>query len=155
MAVGMREVAGPEEKKALRGGCVCGAITFEVIDAFRYSMNCHCFDCRKATGSAFKPFAGIERSKLSITKGEEEQLLFGDENGHDVRCRSCGSLLFSVVQEGAFVHVALGSLIDAPSMRPTAHIFVSERAPWFEITDGLPQFPGHMTHSVQPKDSAL
>ena len=34
----------------------------------------------------------------------------------------------------------LGALTDAPSMRPTKHIWVSEKAPWFEITDELPQF---------------
>jgi hypothetical protein len=34
----------------------------------------------------------------------------------------------------------MGSLIDTPSIRPTAHIFVGSKAPWFEITDGLPQF---------------
>ncbi len=57
--------------------------------------------------------------------------------------RSCGSLLFSVVREGAFVHVAMGSLADAPSARPTAHIFVASTAPWFEITDELPQFEAY------------
>jgi hypothetical protein len=44
------------------------------------------------------------------------------------------------VRDGAYVHVALGSLVDAPSLRPTAHIFVGSKAPWFEITDDLPQF---------------
>ena len=55
----------------------------------------------------------------------------------------CGSLLFSVVRDGAFVHVAMGSLVDAPSIRPTEHIFVGSKAPWFEITDDLPQFQEH------------
>jgi hypothetical protein len=41
------------------------------------------------------------------------------------------------------VHVALGSLVDAPSIRPMAHIFVGSKAPWFEITDELPQFEEH------------
>jgi hypothetical protein len=45
-----------------------------------------------------------------------------------------------VVGDGAFVHVALGSLVDAPAIRPTKHIFVGSKAAWFEITDDLPQF---------------
>jgi hypothetical protein len=49
------------------------------------------------------------------------------------------------VREGAYVHVALGSLVDAPSIRPTAHIFVGSKAPWFEITDNLPQFDEYAT----------
>ena len=59
---------------------------------------------------------------------------------NDTRCGVCGSFLFSVVRDGTFVHVAMGSLVDAPSIRPTEHIFVGSKAPWFEITDDLPQF---------------
>ena len=39
-----------------------------------------------------------------------------------------------------YVHVGMGSLVDTPSIRPTAHIFVGSKAHWFEITDDLPQF---------------
>jgi hypothetical protein len=51
----------------------------------------------------------------------------------------CGSLLYSVVRDGEYVHVALGSLADEPSIRPDHHIFVGSKAPWFEITDDLAQ----------------
>jgi len=37
------------------------------------------------------------------------------------------------------VHVALGSLVDEPTIRPSEHIFAGSKAPWFEITDDLPQ----------------
>jgi hypothetical protein len=43
------------------------------------------------------------------------------------------------VRDGAYVHVALGSLVDTPAIRPTEHIYVGSKAPWFEITDDLPQ----------------
>jgi hypothetical protein len=43
------------------------------------------------------------------------------------------------VRDGAYVHVALGSLVDPPTIRPTRHIYVASKAPWFEITDDLPQ----------------
>ena len=124
----------------LAGKCECGAVRYRVADEFRYAANCHCSRCRAATGSAFKPFAGIEREKLELTDGGDALLVHGEEDLNDTRCRLCGSLLFSVVREGAYVHVALGSLVDAPSIRPTEHIFVGSKAPWFEITDDLPQF---------------
>ncbi len=124
----------------LAGKCECGAVRYRVADEFRYAANCHCSRCRAATGSAFKPFAGIEREKLELTDGGDSLLVRGGEDLNDTRCRLCGSLLFSVVRDGAYVHVALGSLVDAPSIRPTQHIFVGSKAPWFEITDDLPQF---------------
>jgi hypothetical protein len=125
--------------RPLVGACECGAVRYEVADEFSYAANCHCSRCRAATGTAFKAFAGIERRKLAITTGHDTLLIFGEENDNDTRCGVCGSLLFSVVRDGAFVHVAMGSLVDAPSTRPTEHIFVGSKAPWFEITDALPQ----------------
>jgi len=130
--------------RMLGGRCFCGAATYTVADEFRYALNCHCSQCRRTTGSAFKPFAGIERSKLRITRGAETLLIVGEENGNDTHCGICGSLLFSVVRDGAFVHVTLGTLVDAPSIRPSAHIFVGSKAPWFSITDGLPQYDEHV-----------
>jgi hypothetical protein len=129
--------------RVLVGACGCGTVRYRVANEFLYASNCHCSRCRAATGSAFKPFAGIEREKLEITDGMDALLVFGEDDLNDTRCGVCGSLLFSVVRDGAYVHVAMGSLADAPSTRPTKHIFVGSKAPWFEITDKLPQFEEH------------
>jgi hypothetical protein len=131
------------DERVLLGKCECGEVRYRVADAFRYAANCHCSRCRAATGSAFKAFAGIEREKLEITNGRETLLIVGEADSNDTRCAACGSLLFSVVRDGTYVHVAMGSLADAPSIRPTSHIFVGSKAPWFEITDDLPQFEEH------------
>jgi hypothetical protein len=128
-----------ESTRVLAGKCRCGAVRYEVADAFLYAANCHCSECRAATGSAFKAFAGIEREKLTITEGVGELAVFGEEDLNDTRCGACGSFLFSVVRDGAYVHVAMGSLVDAPTIRPTQHIYVGSKAAWFEITDDLPQ----------------
>jgi hypothetical protein len=133
--------------RTLTGQCFCGAVAYTVADEFAYAANCHCGNCRRTTGSAFKPFAGIAREKLSFARGEAELLIHGDAQGNDTHCGRCGSLLYSVVREGAYVHVALGTLVDAPSIRPTHHIFVGSKAPWFTITDDLPQFEGHATRA--------
>jgi hypothetical protein len=129
----------------LHGKCYCGAVQYAVTDEFLYAANCHCSSCRRTTGSAFKPFAGIERQKLALTQGEADLMIFGEEEGNNTHCRRCGSLLYSVVRGGAFVHVAMGTLVDAPTIRPTHHIFVGSKAPWFAITDDLPQYQEHAT----------
>jgi len=131
------------EARLLAGRCECGSVRYRVADAFLYAMNCHCSRCRAATGSAFKAFAGIQRERLELTDGADGLLVVGEETLNDTRCASCGSLLFSVVRDGAYVHVALGSLVDPPTIRPQAHIFVGSKAPWHEITDDLPRFEEH------------
>jgi len=131
------------KRRPLEGRCACGTVRYRVADAFRYAANCHCGDCRRTTGAAFKPFAGIERDQLALSEGAEALMIVGDDGANNTHCRLCGSLLYSVVREGAFVHVAMGTLIDDPTVRPTHHIFVGSKAPWFAITDDLPQYAAH------------
>ena len=130
--------------KTLTGKCFCGAVQYAVADEFRYAMNCHCSNCRRTTGSAFKPFAGIEREKFAVTQGKDGLLIYGGDKAHDAHCGKCGSLLYSVVRDGAWVHVTMGTLVDDPAIRPSRHIFVGSKAPWHEITDDLPQYRGHI-----------
>jgi hypothetical protein len=49
-------------------------------------MNCHCSNCRRATGSAVKPLAGIERGKLTVAEGGDKLLMHGDDAVNDTHC---------------------------------------------------------------------
>jgi hypothetical protein len=126
--------------RKLSGCCLCGAVKYAVLDEFEYAANCHCSLCRRATGSAFKPFGGIQRAKLELVGGRDALMIHGEENAaHDVHCGRCGSFLYSVVREGTYVHVTLGTMIDEPTIKPSMHIFVGSKARWYQITDDLPQ----------------
>jgi hypothetical protein len=128
----------------LLGRCACKAVEYQVADEFHYAAYCHCSFCRARTGSAYSTFAGIEYGKIAFTKGRELLKAAGDPEGsHDLFCSQCGSTLMAVFTERQFTHVQMGTLVDAPSVRPRHHIFVGSRAPWDQITDGLPQYEGH------------
>jgi hypothetical protein len=86
--------------RRLSGRCFCGAVGYEVADEFEYSAYCHCSNCRRTTGSAFKPFAGIRRAKFKLIRGDTDPLVYGEESGNDTHCKFCGSLVFSVVRDG-------------------------------------------------------
>jgi hypothetical protein len=127
----------------LRGSCLCGTVGYEVEDDFAAAFYCHCSRCRRATGSAFKPMASIRTGKLQLTQGEAFLMLYGKATEtHDVHCRRCGSFLYSVIADNGNTHVAMGTLIDPPSVRPSFHMFVASKATWYDITDDLPQFDG-------------
>ncbi|QDZ10601.1 GFA family protein [Devosia ginsengisoli] len=127
----------------ISGTCLCGAVRYEVPDEFHAAFNCHCSRCRRATGSAFKPMAAIVFDKIRLVQGQDALLVYGEPPGsHDVHCRHCGSFLYSYIAENGNGHVAMGTMVDTPSIRPQFHMFVGSKAPWFEITDGLPQFEG-------------
>lgn len=141
----------PTKSRMLAGSCQCGSVTYEVADEFEFAVNCHCSICRRATGAAFKPIAGIARHKLRVTRGKDSIQIFDAATWHDERCKLCGSFLLAVVREGTFVHLAMGTLLDDPTIRPTAHVFVGSKAPWFTITDDLPQYDEHIVSDQKTK----
>lgn len=125
----------------LRGRCSCDAVAYEVADEFVAAFNCHCSNCRATTGSAFLPWGEIEREKFTVTKGRESLTTLGDADAiHAARCGACGSLVYWTAREGAYVRVPYGTLADEPTLKPTAHMFVGSKAPWYEILDDLPQY---------------
>jgi hypothetical protein len=75
-------------------------VSYEVSDQFVAAFNCHCSNCRAATGSAFLPWGEIEREKLKVTKGAGSLMVSGDADAdYAMRCRSCGSLLYWTVHD--------------------------------------------------------
>src|SRR2546429_9828922 len=69
---------GISTMESLSGKCYCGAVQYRVADEFLYAANCHCSNCRRTTCSAFKPFGGIERTKLELTHGAYTLLVSGE-----------------------------------------------------------------------------
>lgn len=125
--------------RRLTGSCLCGAVRYRVKDEFVYALICHCSQCRRATGSAFKPFGGIQKEKLELVAGKRSLLRYGGDVAHDVHCRKCGSLLYSWFRDSPYVHVTYGTLTEQPTLEPTAHIYVGSKASWDRILDDLPQ----------------
>jgi hypothetical protein len=79
---------------APRGRRACNAVAYELSDEFVAALNCHCSNCRGATGSAFLPWGEIERAKLRVTNSPGSLMVIGDAGAnHAMRCGECGSLL--------------------------------------------------------------
>jgi hypothetical protein len=126
----------------LKGRCGCRTVEYEVSDEFLVAFACHCSNCRATTGSAFLPWGEIEQEKFAVTKGTPSLTAVGDESAdHEIRCGACWSLVYwtRTTPEGAYVRVPYGTLIDEPTLKPMAHMFVGSKAPWYEILDDLPQ----------------
>jgi hypothetical protein len=129
--------------ETLRGSCLCGAIQYEVPDNFLYAAYCHCSECRRFSGSAFSALGGLPVNQLQIKSGQDSIKYFRKtEESNMAFCERCGSSLFTEKTSKGLIHLRLGTLMDSPSLKPQAHVLVGSKAPWFEITDDLPQFEG-------------
>ncbi|HXO90095.1 MAG TPA: GFA family protein [Stellaceae bacterium] len=136
----------------LRASCLCGGVKFEISGPLSPPSNCHCSMCRKQQGAAFRSRARVRQSDLKWVQGED-LVSFYESTPGTFRgfCTVCGSPIVnkfdarskSAAYRPAAVSeygIALATLDDDPGVRPLAHIFVASKAPWFEITDDLPQF---------------
>ena len=150
------EEEGPqtlEEAGLLNGQCSCGEVRFTVENAFEYAFFCHCSRCRLRTGSMFAAIAGIDIDKVEVTTGADRLLIEGEcADGYGARCRSCHSFLFAAVRERKYMHVSLGTILDIPSRLPDHHIYVGSKAPWYQITDSLPQYE-ELPQKQDPEDA--
>ena len=128
----------------LTGGCLCGAVRFEVTEPLVSSGYCHCTRCQRRTGTAASPGARIAPGSLRVLSGEEHIKAFEPEEGFaKVFCGACGSSLWSRSQEDPNIFsIRLGAFDDDPGIRPTYRQFVAYAAPWEPIPDdGLERFP--------------
>ncbi len=128
----------------LTGGCLCGAVRFEVTDPLVSSGYCHCTRCQRRTGTAASPGARIAPGSLRVLTGEEHIRAYEPEEGFaKVFCTACGSSLWSRSQEDPdVISIRLGAFDGDPGIRPTYRQFVAYAAPWEAIPDdGLERFP--------------
>ena len=129
---------------SIAGSCLCGEVRFELTREPVWAVNCHCSRCRKTSGTAFASNLFVPYDALRYTQGEDHLRSYKPpeaERFTHVFCNRCGSTLPFASATRGVVGVPMGSLDGNPRYSPRAHIHVESRAPWFEITDGLPQHP--------------
>jgi hypothetical protein len=127
----------------LTGHCLCGEVRYEISERPVAMMYCHCEECRRATGSSLNTSLFVRRENFRIVAGEEF-VSSHETSPQNLRhfCSGCGSPLFKYFPAPAgLMTVRAGTLDGDPGVRPAGHIWVSEKAPWYEINDGLPQHP--------------
>ena len=131
--------------KTLNGSCLCGAVRFEITSPVLSMGNCHCAMCRKQHGTAFSTYCQIEKSGLQILEGESHIQSYASSDSAERRfCASCGTkLTFTYHEAPDRIWIAAGALDDDPGMTPEYHIFVGSKAPWYEISDEVPQHQGY------------
>ena len=130
-----------------KGGCLCGKVRFEITGPIHNIVYCHCSQCRKAQGSAFATNGIVKDSEFTILSGNETLTGYESTPGQTKYfCKICGSpILSKSVSKPGQVRVRLGTIESDITERPMAHIFVTSKANWEEITGDLPQYDEYET----------
>ena len=129
----------------LKGSCACGRVRYEIRGELLGPVTyCHCWRCRKHSGSSFGTTAGVNASDLSLLAGEELLSSWESSPGvHRFFAGCCGSPIYKRHDDApAVLGFRLGTLDSDPLKKAELHFMVGSKAPWVELDDSLPQERG-------------
>jgi hypothetical protein len=125
------------------GGCLCGAVTYEVRGPLRDVLTCRCVECRRWSGHVFAATTA-RREHLALVESRGLRWIASPESeSHAERgfCCECGSSLFWDAPGRETVCIAAGSLDEPTGLRLIGHVYVSQTADYDELPeDGLPRY---------------
>ena len=130
------------EGSPITGGCLCGAVRYE-ISAPAIDVNyCHCRMCQRFTGGQIVAGAFFPIEAFRFTQGDLKYYRSSPiaERGF---CADCGSSvvyksLVKVLRPDMY-WVLLGSLDNPENFVPTMHFGIESQVPWFDVHDDLPR----------------
>lgn len=135
--------SAPVVSDTLSGSCLCGDVAFAIDEAPTKVVNCHCTRCQRSRGTAHATNVFVRQENLRWLRGADRLATYKLPEAQlftTTFCSRCGSLLPSLFEGIKRYNVPVGSLDQPLDARPALHIHVGTRAPWFDITDLLPQF---------------
>jgi hypothetical protein len=128
---------------AVQGGCLCGAVRFELTVPPISAGYCHCTRCQRRTGTGFSISAFIDQSGLRWLQGEDHiKGWFPPSDGAEkCFCGDCGAHLYSRSRDGSRIGIRMGAFDSDPGVRPSSRQFVAYAVDWEQVpADGLPRF---------------
>lgn len=128
-------------ERASAGGCLCGAVRYEVRGPLRAVIACHCRQCQRSSGH-FVAATAARRRDLHLSGEENLSWYRSSARAERAFCRRCGSNLFWRRRDDETVSIMAGTLDRPTGLRLSEHIFTESAGDYYEITDGLPRRPG-------------
>ena len=131
------------------GGCACGAVRYTCSGAPKLSLNCHCRDCQRLSGSAYLAAVIVDRTMFHFTQGIPTYYAVTAANGMTKRqgfCARCGAPVVVMLDERPhIIAIAVGSLDDPEMYRPLADMWVASAQPWDYMDPAVLKYP-HAYH---------
>lgn len=120
------------------GGCLCGAVRYQIAGHLRAVVLCHCTQCRRSTGHFMAATAARHRD-FRLIEATELRWYVSSDCARRGFCARCGSTLFWQGEGRDYVSIAAGTLDGATGLTSAYHIFVADKGDYYAIDDGLPQ----------------
>lgn len=132
----------PMAENKYTGGCMCGAIRYELNCETPWSTYCHCESCRRHTGAPVTVLvAGLPEYVTWLTG---TRALYESSPGrHRGFCKDCGcSLTWEAEVNGSWLGLHISTFDNPEMLPPVDHVFCDDAISWVELKDELPRFKG-------------
>ena len=130
--------------EVLAGGCLCGAVRYEVAPPFTRTSICHCSMCRKAAGAPYMSFLTLPRVQFRLTAGAPTTFRSSDR-AERAFCVRCGTALLYDELGANYLDVASATLDSPGSAQPSDQIFAADAISWVHSVPALPSYPRNRT----------
>ena len=121
------------------GGCLCGAVRYEVQGPLRDVINCHCTMCQRLHG-AFGAHSKAKKANIRIVEDEGLTWYATSDTARRGFCRKCGSHLFWEPAAQDATGIVAGTLDPPSGLKTMGHIFTGEKCDFTDLSDELPKF---------------
>jgi hypothetical protein len=122
----------------LDGGCLCGAIRYQLSAKPIDAGYCHCRLCQRSSGAPVLAWATFAVTDFSYTRGVPN-IYHSSPQGLREFCGGCGTQLVFRRPSATTIDVTMASLDDTAAITPEYHIWTTSRIAWFETHDELPR----------------
>jgi hypothetical protein len=123
------------------GGCLCGAVRYQLTGAPRSSNVCYCTQCQRQSGGAMPAFVAYPLDSFRLVAGEPARYRASDFATREF-CARCGSSLFWRRDGADELDVFLGTLDDPSPMPPPVYqLWTMHRAPWVPAMPDIEAYP--------------
>jgi hypothetical protein len=120
----------------VRGGCLCGAVRFEVRATHRDGYFCHCRMCQLAFGNTRAALVSVRKVEVSWTTKPPEYF-FSSSFARRGFCSRCGTPLSFEYLSSENMDLTIGSLDTPAAFTPIAHFAVESRIANWHATGEL------------------
>ena len=126
---------------SLTGGCMCGAVRYELTSEPFDCGWCHCRTCQLNSGAPAMVFATVPDGHMTWTRGKDDvRTVKSSSFGRRSFCGQCGTpFLMQVSHQPETIDFSVATLDEPDALAPQFHIFWSSRIGWFELSDDLPR----------------
>jgi len=123
------------------GGCLCGAVRYQVHGPLRDVVNCHCSMCQKLHG-AFGAHSKALKTDIKLVEDSGLKWYATSAVARRGFCSECGANVFWEPHDQPGTGILAGTLDQPSNLKTIGHIFTDEKADFYEIADDAPQFAG-------------